>query len=76
MGNLARVPEWGVVTNFGMPTETIGYHARFCQGTWPHAAGYVTADNSESWQAPLNVPTQHAVALHRDWIILDSAARR
>jgi oligogalacturonide lyase len=69
---LPRVPEWGVGHEFWHADgKTIGYHARFHQGTWRHAAGFVTADNTEAWQAELNVPTQHAVALHRDWMILD-----
>ena len=74
---LPKDPKWGVGHEFWHADGvTIGYHARYHQGTWAHAAGYVSADNTDSWQAELPVPTQHAIALNRDYIILDGTRER
>lgn len=69
---LPKDPAWGVGHEYWLADgETLGFHARHREGTWRHAAGFVRHDNSESWQAELAVPTQHAHAVTRDWVLLD-----
>lgn len=69
---IPKQPEWGIGHEFWCTDgETIGYHARYCEGTWRHAAGFVRFDNSDHWQAELTVPTHHAHSAANDRMILD-----
>ena len=67
-----RDPDWGVGHEFWFDDGvTIGYHARYKEGTWRHALGWSTADGSDTFQAEVSVPTHHAHAQQRDRYILD-----
>jgi oligogalacturonide lyase len=65
-------PDWGIGHKFWCQDgETIGYHARYKEGTWKHAAGFVRFDNSEHFQAEIDVPTHHAHSVAADRMVLD-----
>lgn len=67
-----RDPDWGVGHEFWCcDGETIGYHARYREGTWRHAAGFARATGGEVWQAELAVPTQHAHAATTTRMLFD-----
>lgn len=69
---ISRDPDWGIGHEFWLADGSgIGYHARYREGTWRHAAGFVAADGSDHWQAELSVPTQHAHGASRDWMLFD-----
>ena len=69
---LPKEDDWGVGHEFWFDDGlTIGYHARYKEGTWRHALGWVTADNAESFQAECAVPTHHAHGRMRDRFVLD-----
>lgn len=67
-----RDPEWGVGHEFWLPDGvTVGYHARHAADPWRHAAGFGDTDSGAVWQRELLVPTHHAIAVNRDFVVID-----